>query len=73
MDDPHVQARGTFVDVPQESGATVGLDAPVAHMSRTPLRLTRAAPAVGEDSDQILQEIGLTPDEIAALKKADVV
>jgi crotonobetainyl-CoA:carnitine CoA-transferase CaiB-like acyl-CoA transferase len=39
-----------------------------------PMRLTRPAPAMGQDTAQVLQEVGgYTPQEIAALRKDGVI
>ena len=73
-------------DVPDDQqaiacGAVVDTD--IAEMPRTlsnPIRLgfaeqrkAHAAPALGEQSDQILAEAGLSPDEIVALHKSGAV
>lgn len=52
----------------------VGQLGPLAKFSATPSRLVRAAPLLGEHSDQILQEyLGLTSDRIAELRAAHVI
>jgi crotonobetainyl-CoA:carnitine CoA-transferase CaiB-like acyl-CoA transferase len=47
--------------------------APAARFERTPARAGGPAPGLGEQSDEILAEIGLEPAEIAALRAARVV
>jgi formyl-CoA transferase len=42
-------------------------------MSVTPARLDNVAPALGQDTDAILRELGLADTEIAALRAAKVV
>jgi len=53
-------------------GRVQGLGNPVK-MSVTPARLGNIAPALGQDTDAILRELGLADTEIAALRAAKVV
>lgn len=59
---PHNVARGTFVEI---DGLTQ--PAPSPRFSRTPGQIRKLAPKVGENSMEILKELGLTQDAIAAL------
>jgi crotonobetainyl-CoA:carnitine CoA-transferase CaiB-like acyl-CoA transferase len=43
------------------------------HFSRTPGRPKRAAPALGEHTDEVLGEVGYSPQEIAALRREGAV
>jgi alpha-methylacyl-CoA racemase len=62
-----VQAREMVVEVDQpELGAVRLLGAPV-RLSRTPAEPTRAAPALGEHTEEVLREAGFDPDEIDGL------
>jgi len=65
---PHNVARGTFVtrdDVVQP--------APAPRFSATPTRLELPPPAVGEHTDSVLAELGLSGDEVRRLREAGVV
>ena len=65
---PHNLARGTFVtrdDVVQP--------APAPRFSVTPARLELPPPAVGEHTDAVLAELGLSGDEVHRLREAGVV
>jgi alpha-methylacyl-CoA racemase len=65
---PHNVARGTFVtrdDVVQP--------APAPRFSATPARLDLPPPAVGEHTDDVLAELGVSDDEVRRLHEAGVV
>jgi len=65
---PHNVARGTFVtrdDVVQP--------APAPRFSATPTQLKLPPPAVGEHTDAILADLGLSGDQVRRLREAGVV
>jgi formyl-CoA transferase len=65
--DPHLRERGFFVDLPHTTLGTVhGLGSPLG-LARTPVRLERAGPLLGEHSRDILREAGYADAEIARL------
>jgi alpha-methylacyl-CoA racemase len=61
----HNVARGTFVD---HGGITQ--PAPAPRFSRTTLALDRMPPAPGDDTDDVLAELGYAPTEIEHLRTA---
>ena len=65
---PHNRARGTFV----EHGGVVQ-PAPAPRFSRTPNALGSTPPAPGDDSREILSELGYEPDEVDRLHAAGAV
>jgi formyl-CoA transferase len=56
--DPHYQARGMLVPVPQADGSTLLLPGIVPKLSRTPGSHHRDAPALGEHTAEVLQALG---------------
>lgn len=56
--DPHILARETIQSVSQPSGAELKMEGPPAKMSRTPVRIRRAAPQPGMDTDEVLEAAG---------------
>ncbi|HEX2028639.1 MAG TPA: CaiB/BaiF CoA-transferase family protein [Nitriliruptorales bacterium] len=65
---PHIRARGTFITV-----GGVRQPAPAPRLSRTPGAVTRPAPAPGEHTDEILDGLGYSRREVAALRRAGTV
>ncbi|HSD20540.1 MAG TPA: CaiB/BaiF CoA-transferase family protein, partial [Anaeromyxobacter sp.] len=70
--DPHLAARGAFVDVPTpwEGRAVPGIATPVRLRGEEAPR--RPAPRLGEHGEAVLREAGLDDGEIAALRAAGV-
>jgi formyl-CoA transferase len=56
--DPHVGEREMLQETVQEDGLSAPLTGPAAKFSRTPTKIRRAAPALGEHNDEILAELG---------------
>lgn len=71
--DPHYQARGMLQEVVLEAGNTVTVPGIVPKLSRTPGGHRRNAPALGQDTDAVLKEVGLSDAQIAQLKQRGVV
>jgi alpha-methylacyl-CoA racemase len=68
VEHPHNVARGTFVEY---EGVVQPAQAP--RFSRTPAAIDRPPPGVGQHTDEVLAETGLSAREIAALRKAGAV
>ncbi|HBW62579.1 MAG TPA: CoA transferase [Comamonas kerstersii] len=76
FDDPQVQARGIRKALPRDAGDGIAQIATVAspmRLSVTPVSYRNAPPALGQHTQQVLQELGLSPEEITALQSAKVV
>jgi formyl-CoA transferase len=59
--DPHYQARGMLQDITLEDGSTLTVPGIVPKLSRTPGRQRRNAPALGQDTDDVLAELAAKP------------
>ena len=65
-EDPQLAARWFFVTPDHSVMGPIPYDGPATIFSETPAVLHEAAPALGEDSHEVLRDLlGLTPDEIA--------
>ena len=71
--DPHYQARGMIDHVHMDDGTDLAVPGITPKLSRTPGGHRRNAPAIGQDTDAVLREIGLTPAQIQALKDQGIV
>ncbi|HEV7915614.1 MAG TPA: CaiB/BaiF CoA-transferase family protein [Albitalea sp.] len=71
--DPQVIERGMVVDVPHPLAGSVSLVASPMKLSATPVRYPRAPPLLGEHTDEVLREFGLTKERCAALRQQDVI
>lgn len=69
--DPHDAARGMLEQVRMDDGATIAVPGVVPKLSRTPGGHRRNAPRMGQDSEDVLRELGLTAGQIQARTAAD--
>ena len=70
--DPHYHARGMIETIHMKDGSSLQVPGIVPKLSRTPGSIKSLAPEVGEQTDQILNEIGLSTQQIAALKEKGI-
>ena len=71
--DPHYQARGMLDSVQMDDGTTLAVPGIVPKLSLTPGSHRRNAPTLGQDTDAVLHELGLTPLQIQGLKDKGIV
>jgi crotonobetainyl-CoA:carnitine CoA-transferase CaiB-like acyl-CoA transferase len=71
--DPQVRHRGMRVDLPHAAGGSAPQVANPIRLSFTPISYRRAPPTLGQDTNDVLRELGRSEDAIKALRKAGVV
>jgi formyl-CoA transferase len=71
--DPHYRARDMLQDVPMDDGSTLTLPGIVPKLSATPGSHRRNAPTLGQDTGDVLRDIGLTEAQIVALRERGIV
>ena len=71
--DPHYRARGMLAEITLPDGTPLAVPGIVPKLSRTPGGQARLAPALGQDTDAVLREVGLSEAQIAALRARGVV
>jgi len=71
--DPQVAARGMVLETDHPAlGSLRTLGSPIK-MSATPADASRRAPLLGEHTDEVLTQFGLSADDIAALRRSGAV
>jgi crotonobetainyl-CoA:carnitine CoA-transferase CaiB-like acyl-CoA transferase len=73
LTDPQVQHNGSFVTYEHPTEGTVTTPGFAFSMSRTPAAVERPAPTSGQHTIEVLKELGLDDERIAALLGAGVV
>jgi crotonobetainyl-CoA:carnitine CoA-transferase CaiB-like acyl-CoA transferase len=73
MADPHVIARDILIDLPDDQIGRLPMHNIIPRLSATPGRLRRPAPALGEDTAEILGSLGLDRAEIEGLAREGII
>ena len=71
--DPHYAARGMLEQIRMADGTALALPGFVPKLSATPGSHRRNAPTLGQDTDAVLREVGLSEVQIAELRQRGVV
>jgi formyl-CoA transferase len=71
--DPHYAARGMLQKIKLDDGSEMTVPGIVPKLSATPGMHRRNAPELGQDTDDILKEIGLSATQIQKLKESGIV
>jgi crotonobetainyl-CoA:carnitine CoA-transferase CaiB-like acyl-CoA transferase len=72
--DPHLVARGCFVPLDQPGMGALPLPGPPSRFSAGGVTARGPAPRLGQHTDEVLrQRLGMTPDEIGALRSREVI
>jgi len=71
--DPHYLARGMLAEVSMSDGSLLQVPGMVPKLSRTPGQHRRNAPSLGQDTDAVLLDLGITADQISEMRKRGIV
>ncbi len=71
--DPHFRAREMILTQKTREGYEVEVPGIVPKLSGTPGTVRTAAPRLGEDTDAVLREMGLSDEQIAQLRRTGIV
>jgi len=72
-EDPHYRARGMLLTQQTRDGYSVEVPGIVPKLSGTPGTIRSSAPHLGDDTDAVLAEAGLTAEQIALLRNKGVI
>lgn len=73
LDGPHTAARGLVIEAPHPVEGRVKALATPVRMDGTPAAVSKAAPLLGEDTDDLLLSVGYTSAEIELLRRDGVI
>jgi formyl-CoA transferase len=71
-EDPHYRARGVIEKVKSADGLEVEVPGIIPKLSNNPGAIRHRAPILGEHTDSILKSVGLTEEQILALKQSGI-
>lgn len=71
--DPHYKSRDMLQSIELSDGSMLAVPGIVPKLSASPGRTRRRAPSVGQDTEAILSELGLTARQIQGLKDRGIV
>ncbi|MBF5006298.1 CaiB/BaiF CoA transferase family protein [Diaphorobacter caeni] len=72
-EDPHYKARGMLLTQETRDGYSVTVPGVIPKMSGTPGGVRSSAPGLGDDTDAVLAEAGLTNEQITLLRSKGVI
>ncbi|WP_017757581.1 CaiB/BaiF CoA transferase family protein [Pseudacidovorax intermedius] len=72
-EDPHYRARDMLLTQQTRDGDTLTVPGIVPKLSATPGRVRSSAPRLGDDTDAVLAEVGLSASQIAHLRDKGII
>jgi crotonobetainyl-CoA:carnitine CoA-transferase CaiB-like acyl-CoA transferase len=73
INSPQVKERGTFIEMEHPVVGKYAHFGPVPRLSETPGAITRPAPLLGQHNEEIYSELGMTKDDLIALRASGVI
>jgi crotonobetainyl-CoA:carnitine CoA-transferase CaiB-like acyl-CoA transferase len=73
LEDPHVQHRGTFIELEDEELGSVRMQGPIPNLKGTPGKIRWPGPPKGKHTGEVLESLGYTNEEIARLREANAI
>ncbi|WP_408011672.1 CaiB/BaiF CoA transferase family protein [Pseudalkalibacillus sp. A8] len=73
FEDPQVKSRGMVIDLEHPKAGTIKVVGSPLKLSRTPVEVRRHPPLPGEHTEEVLNEIGYTLNDIKDLKHKNII
>ena len=73
VDDPQIVANGTLVESEHPVAGRMREPRPAPRFEQTPAAISRPAPTLGQHTDEILAELGLSPERVTRLRSEGAV
>ena len=73
VDDPHYRARDMILEQRTRDGRTIRVPGIVPKLSATPGGVRSAAPRLGDDTEAVLRDMGLTDTQIGELRTRKII
>lgn len=73
FDDPHVKARELKQTLPHPQAGQVDLVASPIRFNGVQMNASTAPPLLGQHTESVLEELGITPEQLRALRKAAII
>ena len=73
IEDRHIKERRAFIERDHPTAGPTTLLAPWIHLTKTPTSIHHDAPTIGQHTDEVLSELGLTRAELSDLRAEGVV
>ena len=73
VEDPHYRSRNMILEQQTRDGYTVAVPGIVPKLLGTPGSVRSSAPHLGDDTDEVLEEVGFSAQDIKALRERKVV
>lgn len=73
LDHPQISANGSIIKYDHPVAGKLRQAGPAARFEGTPSSIRYGAPSLGEHTEELLMEVGMTPKKIMALRQAGIV
>ncbi|HTN66951.1 MAG TPA: CoA transferase, partial [Burkholderiaceae bacterium] len=73
LNDPHYQARDMIREIETRDGTRLKVPGIVPKLSETPGQIREPAPDLGQHTDTVLRDLGLSDADVAELRRQQII